>query len=501
MKVIRKIALITGLCNLAAIAHGLLYGFLTVFPTLEPADLKLFLIWEGASFLLSYLSAPLVLYFSFHSIEQVIALGDEARVSSALLEEARRKTINLPIYATRISTYTWVLVALSIVPIYMYFRPDNPVWTALHVSVVTILIGTVSGVFIYYVTEWYSRRNLLPLLTPADGLSKVPGATAPTIQFKILMLIVTTCAMPVMVLTVAAVIGTVTAGAIIYLGVSFVALGMLQGIAISRSISRPIQNVLGEMARVRDGDLGAKAQVLSVDNVGHLSEGFNEMVEGLRRAELIRDSFGRYVSREVLEKVLSGDVTLEGELREATVMFSDIRDFTAISEKMPPVELLAQLNGYLDIMVDTVVAFGGRVDKFIGDSVMVVFGIPLAQKDHALRAVKAGLEMFVRLEEWNAGLDKSKYSAWRMGIGIHSGVVIAGNIGSAKKMEYAVIGDVVNTAARIEQLDKVYNAGLIVSEQTYQLVSGEVKAKRLDTVILKGKTEPITVYQITGLKE
>jgi adenylate cyclase len=306
--------------------------------------------------------------------------------------------------------------------------------------------------------------------------------------------------MPVAVLTAAAALGTVTVDAVLYLGVTFIALGTLQGIAISRSISKPLQNVVGEMARLRDGDLSAKAKVLSVDNVGHLSEGFNEMVEGLRRAELIRESFGRYVSREVLEKVLRGDVDLRGELRVATVLFCDIRGFTAISERMAPVHLLVQLNSYLDMMVDAVASFGGRVDKFIGDAVMAVFGIPLAQEDHALRAVKAGLEMLHRLEKWNAELETSKYSPWRIGVGIHSGEVVAGNIGSSKKMEYAVIGDVVNTASRIEQLDKEYNAGLIVSEATYNLVSSQVEGKRLGEVVLKGKKEPVTVFQIIGLK-
>ncbi|MFH2097975.1 MAG: adenylate/guanylate cyclase domain-containing protein, partial [Pseudomonadota bacterium] len=483
-----------------AVAIGLVYAWLALTPGLSADDLGLVNLWSGCALFLAYAIAPIVYYYYCRPLwEAGLSLLEKRKIAPPLLLKARQRALNLPVMLTRISTNVWMLSALSFIPVYAIFRPEKPIHTAIHVVVCVILVSSASFSFIYYSTEWFSQRYVIPVLFPEGHLSRVNGVEQVTTRFKILVLVVTTCAMPVVVLCLSALLGVTSPALYVFLGSTFVALGLLQGVVIARSLTGPMGQVVREMARVRDGDLSAKAQVLSVDNVGALTEGFNEMVSGLRRAERVRDTFGRYVSREVMEKVLEG-VDLGGELRQATVLFSAIRNFTTLTETLPPHQLLSSLNGYLDVMVDAVVDSGGRVDKFVGDSVMAVFGVPLDQEDHAQRAVITGLEMLKRLEKWNAEMAGQGFRPWEIGIGVHTGEVIAGNIGSAKKMEYAVIGDVVNTASRIEQMNKTFGTHLLISQQTYEQVADMVLAEKQDTVVPKGKTQPVTLYNVLGLK-
>jgi len=501
MRAIWKLVILTAVLNFIAILHGFVYGWLTGFLGLECNDVKLVFHWAKTTFLLAIFFLPVAFIFCYQSIDKAIdAITKGASIDQETLEKARRITLDLPVGFARIDMRIWLVAALSFIPIYMVFRPGQLLFPAIHVSMVTILIGGVSTCFVYYASEWYIRKNLIPILFPDGKLSEVEGIDVPSIERKIYFLIVDVCALPVAALTMTALMGAATVSGIVYLGVTFLIIGFLQGVAIKKSINIPIGDVACEMAKVRDGDLSAKVQVSSADRVGLLAEGFNEMVEGLQRGELIRESFGRYVSRDVLEKVLEGEVELFGEQRHSTVLFCDIRDFTTISEQLPPKELLTRLNGWLDIMVDAIVDHGGRVDKFIGDSIMAVFGVPIQQENHSLRAVKAGLDMLERLKYWNEELKSPDFMPWQIGIGIHSGEVIAGNIGSKKKMEYAVIGDVVNTASRIEQLNKKFKTNVLISEETYNIVAHEVEAERLGPETVKGKKIPGVVYRLNGIK-
>jgi adenylate cyclase len=166
---------------------------------------------------------------------------------------------------------------------------------------------------------------------------------------------------------------------------------------------------------------------------------------------------------------------------------------------MPPAEVVAFLNSYLDAMVEVVVAEGGTVDKFIGDAVMATFGVPVARGDDALRAVRAAVGMLTRLEQWNVERAARGQARLEIGIGLHTGEVLAGNIGSTRKMEYTVIGDTVNTASRIEGLNKAFHTHLLISAETYAQVRAAVTARPLEPVEVKGKREKLLVYEVSGL--
>ena len=191
------------------------------------------------------------------------------------------------------------------------------------------------------------------------------------------------------------------------------------------------------------------------DELEDLAIGFNRMVDGLKERDNLRTTFGKYMTSSVMDHLLAGKVALGGESLRVTILFSDIRSFTTISESMDPQHLVALLNEYFTEMVSIVMDEGGVVDKYIGDAIMAVFGAPVPKPEDAVNAVRAAVRMRRALRTLNERLDIARDIApLRTGIGIHTGEVVAGNIGSERRMEYTVIGDAVNLASRLESSTK-----------------------------------------------
>lgn len=211
----------------------------------------------------------------------------------------------------------------------------------------------------------------------------------------------------------------------------------------------------------------------------------------------LKSIFSRYVSKPLVDEILKKqEIKLGGEVKEVSVLFSDIRGFTAMSEKMNPEDVLGVLNEYLTAMTDIVFENGGTLDKFIGDAVMAVFGSPLYDKDHAIKAVKTGWMMQKKLDELNVKWAEEGKSSLKIGIGVNSGKVVAGNMGSLRRMEYTVIGDTVNLASRLESLNKELSTSFLISEDTYAFVKDRIKAKRYTDIKIKGKEERLAVYEV-----
>ena len=188
------------------------------------------------------------------------------------------------------------------------------------------------------------------------------------------------------------------------------------------------------------------------------------------------------------------EAMLKGNNREVAILFSDIRSFTTISEKMAPDDLVNTLNRYFSLMVDTIMDRGGLVDKYIGDAIMAIFGMSAPAKDDALRSVQAGLEMDTVLKTFNAGQKERGEQEFRIGVGINFGEVTVGNIGSEKKMNYTVIGDGVNLASRLEGATKLYRQPILISQSVKDRLNGEIRCRHVDTVAVKGKTEGVRIY-------
>jgi len=266
------------------------------------------------------------------------------------------------------------------------------------------------------------------------------------------------------------------------------------------SITRPINDILREMKNTSKGQFSQYAVVRTKDEIGKLGEGFNTMVDGLKEREKIKSLFGQYLTREISDEILNGHVDLGGELYDATILFADIRNFTSISEKMNPREVVDFLNSYLSGMIDVIIENNGIIDKFMGDGILAVFGVPVSAKDHAESGIKAALAMNEKLKQQNIEREKIGLFPIRIGIGVHSGPVIGGNLGNNNKLEYTVIGDTVNVASRIENLTKRYKSPLIISDTTYQKLSKETKKrvnmKAIANAEIRGKEKSLTLYSM-----
>jgi adenylate cyclase len=235
------------------------------------------------------------------------------------------------------------------------------------------------------------------------------------------------------------------------------------------------------------------------DELEDLANGFNLMVDGLKERDKLRTTFGKYMTSAVVDHLLSGKVALGGETLTVTILFSDIRSFTTISETMDAHELVGLLNEYFSEMVGIIMDEDGVVDKYIGDAIMAVFGAPVPKPDDAVRAVRAAVRMRKALSKLNERLTARGIEPLHTGIGIHTGPVVAGNIGSERRMEYTVIGDPVNLASRLESSTKDLKVDVLLSEDTYHLVEKQVIARPVKEITVKGRAQPVTTYELLGL--
>jgi class 3 adenylate cyclase len=264
---------------------------------------------------------------------------------------------------------------------------------------------------------------------------------------------------------------------------------------IGRSLLQPIGVLSRAMTKVADGNLDVRVPVTSNDEVGELTGRFNTMVEGLREREKIRETFGRYVDESVAATILrrQGEGARSGETAEATILFTDIAGFTTIAEYLTPTELVGALNDYLETVLEPIRAHGGVVNTFIGDGLFASFNMPLACEGHAAAAVRAAIDIQRAVGSRTFG-DQGVALATR--IGISTGSVIGGSVGAGRRMSFTLLGDTVNLAARLEELNKQHGTRILVSDSTRKACGERFAFNALGSVQVRGRSEPIAVYAI-----
>ena len=281
-------------------------------------------------------------------------------------------------------------------------------------------------------------------------------------------------------------------------------------------LMRPLVKVVATMQGIiRSGDLSHRVEVEYQDEIGELSHTFNLMIGELERAykqikkyafeavlaqkkeQRIRHIFQKYVPQELIDKFFANpESMLVGDNRVLSILFSDIRSFTTISEAMAPDDLVNCLNRYFSSMVDIIMNRKGIIDKYIGDAIMAFWGAPVKHDDDALQSVLAGLDMMDEVQVFNANQREIGKPEFRIGIGINYGVVTVGNIGCERKMDYTVIGDMVNLASRMEGLTKTYHQPILISESLHMKVHDALPCRLLDTVAVKGKTRGVKIFTV-----
>ena len=363
---------------------------------------------------------------------------------------------------------------------------------ALAVSTTALLGGITTTAIAYLMTERILRAaTARAMMARPPRRPVVPGVAARSVIAWALGTGVPVVGMiMVAIYTVAGedINGDELAQTVLALGGIAIIFGLLAVILAARASADPVKAVRHAMGDVERGDLDTQVPVYDASELGLLQAGFNRMAEGLRERERIREAFGTYVDPDVAEHILDeGANVLEGEELEVTLMFLDVRDFTAFAEDSPPREVVSTLNRLFERAVPIVREHGGHVDKFVGDGLLAVFGAPRRSTDHAERAFAAACEIAKAVtDEFGDKL--------AIGIGLNTGSVVAGNIGGAGRLEFSVIGDAVNVAARIESATRETGDTILVSEDTKAKLSGDTDLAERPGIELKGKSEPVTLH-------
>ncbi|MCZ6733309.1 MAG: HAMP domain-containing protein [Gammaproteobacteria bacterium] len=261
---------------------------------------------------------------------------------------------------------------------------------------------------------------------------------------------------------------------------------------IVRSLTRPVGNLLTSMQQVHQGNLESKVPVLSDDEIGTLTLRFDEMVEGLKDRNFIRQTFSRFVPESVVDTVLKDRGVVHPQSREATILFTDIAGFSTICEQLQPEQIITMLNEYFTTMAEPIHQYGGVITQFQGDAMLVSFNLPVEDPDHAANAVRAAraLQQIDANHRFLSGITLNTR------VGISTGHVVGGTVGDADRLGYTVHGDEVNLAARLEQLNKEYGTRVLVAERTVELAGNDFGFRQIGEVTVRGRQTPVTVYEL-----
>jgi class 3 adenylate cyclase len=287
------------------------------------------------------------------------------------------------------------------------------------------------------------------------------------------------------------------------------ALGLLFAILVSGGITRPVRLLLQSAREVEAGHLDRSIEVITADEIGQLSAAFNRMVEQLRHKERIRETFGRYIDPRVVEGLINQPklAAAEGQRRVMTIMFCDMKGFTTLSEGMTPQGLVKVMNRYLSTMSEPIHRHGGVIDKYIGDAIMAYWGPPFVEEaDESQFACLAATEMIKRIgtlrEEVTELLGvRVLPTECDVRIGVATGEALVGSIGSEIMMNYTVMGDTVNLAARLEAANKLYGSRSLIAEATVAKTNDAIQFREIDRLMVVGQTQPQAVFELLGRKD
>lgn len=418
-----------------------------------------------------------------------------------------KKVVNLPIRYSLWGFTGWILFFLVEVFFCVYAKSkfDINLSYILFSSVIFVVLESIfSFVVSYFVTETVNRNVVLPRLFPEGQVSKIPGVKNFSLNFLFIFFFITVSFFPMIFILSSFVSVQINNQLPINWNTIIISIVLfLSSIALTivfmRIITVPLTKLIDGTEKITKGDYSVKVKNISNDEMGLLSDAFNEMTKSLQEKEFMREAFGKVVDPYVRDYLLQGNIALGGENCDVTVMFCDIRNFTAMSENMKPEDVVLLLNKYFTAMGKCISKNHGVINKYIGDAVMAIFGAPVKSENHAFDAYNAALEMKKTLELLNEKFSKEGLNQISFGIGLHSGSVLAGNIGAENRMEYTVIGDTVNTASRIESLCKVYKTDLLLSESTVEkikMLDDTVAAslKYVDDSVIRGKTETVKLF-------
>ncbi|MFH1242748.1 MAG: adenylate/guanylate cyclase domain-containing protein [Pseudomonadota bacterium] len=425
------------------------------------------------------------------------------------LDSPKKDLYSLPWREFTADLISWLIAGCLIAGLYLVHF-NSPGLTAVKIVLGCLSFGLFGGMLSYLATE----KRIISLLKASGLREETPTPKRIlSVSSKMLFFMVTVMLFMVLAITLMvfmdinfllANINRIGPG--IFWGVfkeilfAFTVLLFL-GLIILRRFSQNLRSILDiqveAMEQVGQGRYDTQVPVVSNDEFGLIATKTNEMIKGLRERDICQLSFGKYVTPEVSEKILRGEISPDGELSEATILFCDLRGYTPFVERQNPKDVVRFLNAYFSEMERAIRRYNGIVLQYIGDEIEAVFGAPVLEPRHPDMAVMAALEMRRRLQGLNISRSETGDEPVRHGIGIHTGMVLAGSVGSPDRLVYAMVGDAVNLASRIQSLNKQFGTDILISRDTKQaLKTQEFDLVSLGKTAIRGKTEQVEIYSV-----
>lgn len=410
--------------------------------------------------------------------------------------------LSIPRHGYYLMILSWIITGLGAVIIHVLRYPDFPIVS--HVKFISgywVLGGGVLAQAEYIMLERAARRKVTELSQARAFLERI---TRRILEGYFIFSLVPVLAMLLVVYRYAFenAIPLHIAGETAYLGVFCMLTSVLVAYWFGRNLREDARQIVEGIKRIEDGDFLTQLDTTRADELGEVASGINNMAKGLQMREVIKEAFGRFVSPEVAESFIQRYTTqgkksmLGGQRKHVVVLMCDLRGFTPMAESMPPEELTYLLNTYFTEMVGAIRSNGGFVDKFIGDAIMAVFGILEEERNSALDAIRTAKDMQNRLKLFNQERVARKLNPLQFGLGIHSGDVVVGYIGSEDRLEFTVIGNTVNLAARIESVARHPHPCLLFSAEIAKEIQSQLQPQFIDTMNLKGVSQPMDLYSL-----
>ena len=460
--------------------------------------------WE--SFLTNNHLASIAMVFAFLVPTLVCIIYSERIFRSD--EKIVKNVAEIPSVFSLSSVIGWNLYYFIEIPFVLYARAQFGIYIkAILISswAFALFSGMTAWTLSYLAIEILNRTILLPKVFPEGHISRNGFSFRPSFKHLMLFCYIVSSLFPVVILLSSYISVQINNGLELHSGVIIVSvllmvIAFVITISLSKLILNPLKNLTEASKRIQNGDYKSRVGIVTSDELGELADSFNDMADSLAEKEFMRDTFGKVVDPEVRDYLMSGagkaslGEALGGETREVSVLFCDIRSFTAMSEKMAAAEVVSLLNRYFTALGQCITAHHGIINKYIGDAIMAIFGAPVASQNSAEDAFAAALDMRKALEKVNKEFAEDGLPQLRFGIGIHTGPVFAGTIGAENRMEYTVIGDTVNTASRLESLCKTYSTDLLLSEAAAEKLSNIRNLVFVAEAQIRGKSEAMKVY-------
>jgi adenylate cyclase len=427
----------------------------------------------------------------------------EQSISDDLAAACHRRLLNEPFFLLSINALIWIAAAVTYAAYYWQLGSGRRV--ILGALSLNLQVGLVSVTVAFFVIEFFMRQRLAPYFFPKGGMSQVSQTIHIRIRTRLVAFLAAINLIPMITLAVgswsivqSATDSRLALAALQEMNIShaviFAWVGIWLAFLVSSNLTRPLADMTAALKRIKDGHFDTRVSVTTNDELGYVGDAVNEMAHGLGEREFIKETFGKYVSKEVRDEVLSRDIPLDGEYRDVTVLFADLRNFTPLVERTTPQQVVRIINRYFEVMEAAIRDQGGLILQFIGDEIEAVFGAPIVLADHATQALVAAIDMNRGLETVNRDLVEQGHPPLKHGIGIHTGRVVAANIGSPERLSYALVGDTVNVASRLQGVNKQHGTSIILSGETQRRLSRKFALRRLAQTTLKGKSTPVLLF-------